>query len=67
MADELAEDPIAFHLRHLEDPRARAVIEGVAAQAAEAMARPLPDDADWGIGFARYKNTAAWCAIPARI
>ena len=68
--DELAlataTDPIAFRLRYLSDPRARAVIERAV------------DKADWhhwqskegmghGLGFARYKNTGAYCAVVAEV
>jgi len=30
-------------------------------------ARPSEEGAGWGIGFAKYKNTAAYCAVLARI
>jgi CO/xanthine dehydrogenase Mo-binding subunit len=68
--DELAEaagaDPVAFRLKHLKDPRAKAVIEAVAQQA------------DWkggkgdgvrgrGIGFAKYKNLATYVACIAEV
>lgn len=67
IAHGIGEDPVAFRLRHLDDPRARAVIEGVAESAREHMATGTPEGAGWGLGFARYKNTAAYCAIMARI
>jgi CO/xanthine dehydrogenase Mo-binding subunit len=67
MAHARGEDPTAFRLRHLDDPRARAVIEAVAADSAARRGAPRQEGAGWGLGFARYKNTAAWCAIMARI
>lgn len=67
IARELGEDPVAFRLAHLDDPRARAVVEAAVAEAAEARARPAREGAGWGLGFARYKNTAAYCAVTARI
>ena len=28
---------------------------------------PLPDDTGRGLGFARYKDTGAWCAVVAEV
>lgn len=68
--DELAAaagvDPVAYRLRQLNDPRARAVIERAAAR----FGWP-----DWrkragcgrGIAFARYKNIAAYCAVALEV
>ncbi len=62
--DELAEaagaDPVAFRLRHLTDPRARAAIETAAGQFG--WGRPHPGEGH-GFGFARYKNLGAYCAV----
>jgi len=69
--DELAagadEDPVAFRLKHLADPRARAVIEA-AARAAQWGAGASGDGVRGrGIGFARYKNASAYCAVVAEV
>jgi CO/xanthine dehydrogenase Mo-binding subunit len=60
-------DPVAFRLAHLKDPRAKAVIEKVAAMAnwkageAGSLARGR------GIGFAKYKNLACYVACIADV
>ena len=55
-----------FRLRHLKDPRARAVIEA-AAQGALAAQRQGNDVRGRGIAFARYKNLAGYVAVVAEV
>jgi nicotinate dehydrogenase subunit B len=60
-------DPVAFRLAHLKDPRAKAVIEKVAA-----MANWKPGDAGSlsrgrGFAFAKYKNLATYVAMVADV
>lgn len=67
--DEIAalrgEDPIAFRLRHLRDERAKDVIR---AAARRAQWKPQKRTGiGHGVGFARYKNTGAYCAAIAEI
>jgi CO/xanthine dehydrogenase Mo-binding subunit len=57
-------DPIDFRLRHLKDPRGRAVLEQL-----------RPQWRDWkrlegrghGIAYAKYKNLGAYCAVLAEV
>ena len=68
--DELAAaahlDPVAFRLRHLKDPRARSVIEAVARLAKWEEWTPA-EGRGHGIGFAKYKNLGAYCAVVAEV
>jgi CO/xanthine dehydrogenase Mo-binding subunit len=61
--DELAhlagEDPFEFRLAHLEDRRARAVLEALRDRAPD----PEDEGAGRGIALARYKNRQTWCAV----
>ena len=69
--DELAEraqqDPIAYRLARLSDPRARRVIERSAAMAnwseSERDANRGHANRGKGVGFAQYKNRAAYAAV----
>jgi CO/xanthine dehydrogenase Mo-binding subunit len=65
IAAERGEDPVAFRLRHLTDERAKDVIR-TAARGANWKPAPKPGTG-YGIGFARYKNTGAYCAAVAEI
>ena len=64
--DELAAtrglDPLAFRLAHLEDQRARAVLEAAAA-AANWRAAPRAAGQGQGLAFARYKNQKCYAAV----
>ncbi len=70
LVDEIAlergEDPVAWRLRHLPDPRARAVVEA-AAQRASWRGWQRREGAGHGIAYARYKHSAAYCAVVAEI
>ncbi len=66
--DELAEaggeDPLAFRLRNLEDPRARQVLETAAEESGWAeRSRPGGTGFGRGLAFARYKNRQTYCAV----
>jgi CO/xanthine dehydrogenase Mo-binding subunit len=57
-------DPVAFRLHHLSDPRAKEVIE-VAARNAGWSNSSKGRRQGKGIGFAQYKNHAAYVAVVA--
>jgi CO/xanthine dehydrogenase Mo-binding subunit len=67
--DELAavagRDPLDFRLAHLDDPRARRVLTSAAERAG--WGSPVPDGTGRGIGYARYKNIAGYCAVVADV
>ncbi|HEY0539381.1 MAG TPA: molybdopterin cofactor-binding domain-containing protein [Actinoallomurus sp.] len=58
-------DPLAYRLMHLGDARGRKVLE-TAAKAA-AWDTPVAEGAGRGIGFARYKDKGAYCAVVADV
>ena len=63
--DELAGgDPVGFRLKHLKDPRGRAVLE-------EAVRKAGPfnktEGRGRGVAYARYKNVGAYCAVVAEV
>ena len=68
--DELAQaagiDPITFRRRHLKDPRGRAVIDAAARHAEWSRWKPA-EGRGHGIGFAKYKNLGAYCAVVAEV
>lgn len=64
LAGQAGVSPVAFRLAHLQDPRAKAVIEAV-----DDMAARVDGSTDnaRGIGFGRYKNTSGYCACIAEV
>jgi len=65
VAAERGEDPVDFRLRHLSDSRAQDVIRAAARRAGWKPARKA--GIGHGVGFARYKNAGAYCAVVAEV
>jgi CO/xanthine dehydrogenase Mo-binding subunit len=64
---EAGEDPVAYRLSVLSDPRARAVVERVARMCDWQAGVASGTGRGRGIGFARYKNRAAYAAVVAEV
>jgi len=69
--DELAvaagADPVEFRLRHMKDPRARAVIETCAQKAGWKPGQKGDGSHGRGFAFSRYKNLACYVAVVADV
>jgi nicotinate dehydrogenase subunit B len=69
--DELAErvgaDPVAYRLSVLSDPRARRLIENVAARCDWASRGPIGSGRGLGLAWARYKNKAAYACVAVEL
>ena len=66
VAEQTQQDVFALRLAHLTDPRARAVLLRLQSLTAQAITA-TPENGGWGIAYARYKNTGAYCAVWAQV
>ena len=60
-------DPVELRKKHLTDPRAVAVIEQAVRMSPWGRRDTLDEDQGVGLGFARYKNCGAYCAVIALV
>jgi nicotinate dehydrogenase subunit B len=67
LAARTAEDPVAYRLSILSEPRARRLIELVADRANWKSRGPAGTGKGLGLAFARYKNRAAYAAVVAAV
>ncbi len=63
-AESAGQDSISYRLWHLDDPRARAVIEAAVVMSGQ---RDIAEGVGYGLGYARYKNSAGYMACLARV
>lgn len=63
LAAQAGQCPLDFRARHLDDPRALAVLEKLRVP----LAMDLAEDEAIGIAIGRYKNKAAYVGVAARI
>ena len=71
LMDELSEvsdqDPVAFRLKHLADPRARHVVQKVAEMSNWHARGNAGSGIGYGMAYGRYKNKAGYCALVAQV
>ena len=67
LADRAGEDPLAYRLSILSDPRARRVLEGVTERAGWNTRATAGTGKGMGIACARYKNRSAYAAVVASV
>ena len=71
LMDELSEvsnqDPVAFRLKHLADPRARHVVQKVAEMSNWHARGYAGSGIGYGMAYGRYKNKAGYCALVAQV
>jgi nicotinate dehydrogenase subunit B len=67
LAAQVNADPVEFRLRHLDDPRAIAVIQAAADRANWKSDEPGGEGSGRGFAFSRYKNVGAYFAVVATV
>jgi CO/xanthine dehydrogenase Mo-binding subunit len=67
LAARAGQNPFEYRLQHLTDERARAVLEHTKQLSESSGFFSETPNSSWGLGFAKYKNIAAYCAVIVRI
>ncbi|MBU1317204.1 MAG: molybdopterin-dependent oxidoreductase [Alphaproteobacteria bacterium] len=67
LADRAGQDPVAYRLSSLSDPRARATLERAAEMADWSSRGSGGAGSGRGIAIARYKNSSAYAAVVAAV
>jgi nicotinate dehydrogenase subunit B len=67
LAERAARDPVEYRLAHLSDPRGRRVIERATEMANWQPKAPRGSGRGKGLGFAQYKNRAAYAAVVVEV
>ncbi|ARP97651.1 molybdopterin cofactor-binding domain-containing protein [Pseudorhodoplanes sinuspersici] len=67
LADRAGEDPFAYRLAILSDPRARRVLLRAAAMAGWSTRGEGGSGSGMGLGLAQYKNSSAYAAVVAAV
>ena len=65
MAEEAGIDPVTFRLNHLEDQRAKEVLQAAADKLGWGC--EVPEGRGRGIAFAQYKNIQAYAAVAVEL
>lgn len=67
LAKDLDQDPIDLRISYLKDPRSIALLQEVARMANWKDRSNLPEGTGMGVGFGRYKNVGAYCAVIVQV
>ena len=67
IAIELGVDSLDFRKQHLNDLRSIQLLDELAKMANWSTRASLPEGSGMGMGFARYKNTGAYCGVMVQL
>ncbi len=67
VASEIGVDSLEFRKKHLSDPRSIQLLDQLAKISNWENRADLPEGSGLGMGFARYKNTGAYCGVMVQL
>ncbi len=67
VSQELGQDSLEFRKKHLSDPRSITLLDTLAKMANWSDRANLPEGTGLGMGFARYKNSGAYCGVMVQL